>query len=152
MELHTLSLAEGARKKTKRKGRGQGSGKGGTSTKGHKGAQSRSGYKTRPHSEGGQMPLQRRVPKRGFNPLNKTTKQVIDLTKLVFLAEKANTIEITDELIRKHQLVQKGKPYKILNGKGELTKKLNVSVPFISIAAQEAIKKQGGTVTIINKQ
>ena len=150
MELHTLSLAIGSRKTSKRKGRGQGSGKGGTSTKGHKGAQSRSGYKTRAHSEGGQMPLQRRVPKVGFNPPGRVRKQPIMLTQLALLAEKANTIDITDALIRKHQLVKKDKPYKILNGKGDFTKKLNVSAPLFSLAAQEAIKKQGGTVTITN--
>ena len=152
MELHTLSLAIGSRKTSKRKGRGQGSGKGGTSTKGHKGAQSRSGYKTRPHSEGGQMPLQRRVPKVGFKRPNKIRRQPIILTQLALLAEKAKTIEITDALIRKHQLVKKGEPYKILNGKGDFTKKLNGSAAFFSLAAQEAIKKQGGTVTIINEK
>lgn len=152
MELHTLSLATGSRKTSKRKGRGQGSGKGGTSTKGHKGAQSRSGYKRRAHSEGGQMPLQRRIPKVGFTPPNRVRKQPILLTQLALLAEKTKTIEITDALIRTHGLVNKGKPYKILNGKGDFAKKLNVSAAFFSVAAQEAIKKQGGTVTIINEK
>ena len=145
MELHTLEPAVGSKKKRKRIGRGQGSGKGGTATKGHKGAQSRSGYKTRPYFEGGQTPLQRRIPKVGFkNPTRKEVKG-INLSRLEAFATKVNISEITTDVLVAHKMIRAGEAYKIL-AKGKITKKINVIAPAFSHAAQQAIEACGGTI------
>lgn len=143
MKLHTLKPAEGSVKKSKRIGRGQGSGKGGTSTKGHKGAQSRSGYSKKAGFEGGQMPLQRRVPKFGFKNRNRVEYKGVNLDALQILAEKLNVSEIDVETMNKNGIVGNKDLVKIL-GRGELTKKLNVKAHAFSASAIEAIEKSGG--------
>ncbi len=145
MELHTLQPALGSKKAKKRKGRGQGSGKGGTSTKGHKGAQSRAGYKTAPHRTSGYTPLQRSKPKFGFNRANKEKVQTISLSELEKIAVKNNTNDITRDLLRAARVVKKNQPYKIL-GDGTLTQKLDVHAPYCSGTAKKAIESLGGTL------
>ncbi len=146
MKLHTLKPAEGSIKKRKRVGRGQGSGRGGTSTRGHNGAQSRSGYKKKASFEGGQMPLQRRVPKFGFTPINRIAYKPINLDDIQSLAEKHNLEEINVEVLFKHGLVGKKDRVKIL-GRGTLSAKVNVTAHSFSKSALELIEKQGGKVT-----
>jgi large subunit ribosomal protein L15 len=145
MKLHTLKPAEGSVKSRKRVGRGTGSGRGGTSTRGHKGAKSRSGYKSKLGFEGGQMPLQRRVPKFGFNSLNKVVYKPINLNVLQDLASQYNLDTISFDSLIEHGLVSKKDVVKVL-GRGELTAKLNVSAHSFSASAIEAIEKVGGTV------
>jgi len=144
MDLSTLKPALGSVRKEKRIGRGEGSGHGGTSTKGHKGAQSRSGYSTKIGFEGGQMPLQRRVPKFGFKNFNRVEYQAINLKELQKLAEEGvtsidKTVLISAGLITKNDLV------KIL-GKGELTAKVEVKADAFSKTAIAAIEALGGKV------
>ncbi len=146
MKLHTLKPAEGAIKSEKRIGRGTGSGHGGTSTRGHKGAQSRSGYSKKAGFEGGQMPLQRRVPKFGFKNNNKITYKPINLYTLQQLAEEFNLDQINVTILQEHGLAGKNDKVKIL-GKGEITKALQVEAHKVSTSAQEAIEKAGGKVT-----
>lgn len=146
MELHTLTPVKGATKKRKRIGKGQGSGKGGTATKGHKGDQARSGYKRKPHFEGGQMPMQRRVPKFGFRSLSPATYRVINLDSLQKLADKLKVSTIDHTLLLNNSLVGKG-PYKILGkGKTALKTKLSVHAHAFSTSAKNAIEKLGGSV------
>jgi len=147
MKLESLKPAAGSTKKSKRIGRGQGSGKGGTSTRGHKGAQSRSGYSRKIGFEGGQMPLQRRVPKFGFKNNNRIEMKPINLDALQELADTKKLIEITPSVLNENGLIGKGDLVKIL-GRGELSVKLSVTAHKFSKAAQEAIEKAGGTVTI----
>ena len=149
MNLHSLKPAEGATKSSKRIGRGQGSGKGGTSTKGHKGAQSRSGYSRKPGFEGGQMPLYRLVPKRGFKNINRVEYSAINLDTLQKLSEKLAISKIDINILMANGLAKKKDLVKIL-GKGELTAKLTVSAHAFSKSAKEAIEKIGGAVVIIN--
>lgn len=146
MKLHTLKPAEGAVKREKRIGRGTGSGHGGTSTRGHKGAQSRSGYSKKAGFEGGQMPLQRRVPKFGFKNNNKIVYKPINLYTLQQLAEEFNLDQINVAVLQEHGLAGKNDKVKIL-GTGEITKALEVEAHRISVTAQEAIEKAGGKVT-----
>lgn len=146
MKLHTLKPAEGSVKSNKRIGRGEGSGRGGTSTKGHKGAQSRAGYSKKGGFEGGQMPLQRRVPKFGFKNRNRVEYKAVNLDALEILAEKINSTEIDFEILNKNGIVGNKDLVKIL-GRGELTKKLNVKAHAFSTSAIEAIEKSGGTAT-----
>jgi len=149
MQLHTLTPAKGSIKKRKRLGRGQGSGKGGTCTKGHKGAQSRAGYKSKKHFEGGQMPLQRRVPKFGFKRSNHTRYKPINLDTIQYLAEKTSITSIDLTTLQAHGLVSK-QPYKILSrGKKQLQTKLSVAAHAFSTNAKLAIEELGGTVTIL---
>jgi large subunit ribosomal protein L15 len=148
MNLHNLKPAERATKSSKRIGRGQGSGKGGTSTKGHKGAQSRSGYSRKLGFEGGQMPIYRLLPKRGFKNINRVEYNAINLDTLQKLAEKLSVTEITTKTLIENGLAKKKDLVKIL-GKGELTAKLKVSAHAFSVSAKEAIEKIGGTATII---
>ena len=148
MNLHSLKPANGATKKSKRIGRGQGSGKGGTSTKGHKGAQSRSGYSRKMGFEGGQMPIYRLVPKRGFKNINRVEYSAINLSTLQQLVEKCNMQEINLDSLIANGLAKKKSLIKIL-GKGELTHKVNVTAHAFSASAKEAIEKLGGKVTII---
>lgn len=148
MDLSNLKPAEGSVKNKKRIGRGQGSGRGGTSTKGHKGAQSRSGYKRKIGFEGGQMPLFRRVPKFGFKNINRKEFRGINLNVLQELVEKKNIAEVNLEILMENGLASKNDLIKILGG-GELKAKLNVTANGFTKTAQAAIEAQGGTVTKI---
>jgi len=148
MNLSNLKPAEGSVKSSKRIGRGQGSGRGGTSTRGHKGAKSRSGYSSKVGFEGGQMPLQRRVPKFGFKNINRVEYRGINLDTLQELSE-ANKVEtISFDTLREHGLVGKKDKVKIL-GRGELKAKLDVTVHAFTATAKAAIEKAGGSATII---
>ncbi|NOX87186.1 MAG: 50S ribosomal protein L15 [Chlorobi bacterium] len=143
MDLSNLKPAKGSVKNRKRIARGQGSGYGGTSTRGHKGAQSRSGYKRRIGFEGGQMPLFRRVPKFGFKNINRKEYQGINIGALQELTEKEKVTEINPEVLIKHGLANKNELIKIL-GNGELKAKLEVTAHAFSKSAREAIEAQGG--------
>lgn len=145
MDLSNLKPAKGSIKRSKRVGRGQGSGKGGTSTRGHKGAKSRSGYKKKIGFEGGQMPLQRRVPKFGFKNVNRIEYKAINLVTLQTLAEKNNLEVIDRETLVTAGLISKNDLVKIL-GKGKLERKLEVHAHAFSKSAVEAIEAQKGTV------
>ncbi|HNX66973.1 MAG TPA: 50S ribosomal protein L15 [Bacteroidales bacterium] len=145
MDLSNLKPAKGSIKRSKRVGRGQGSGKGGTSTRGHKGAKSRSGYKKKIGFEGGQMPLQRRVPKYGFKNVNRIEYKAINLVTLQTLAEKNNLEVIDRETLVSAGLISKNDLVKIL-GKGKLERKLEVHAHAFSKSAVEAIEAQKGTV------
>ena len=149
MELHNLKPAARSTKSSKRIGRGEGSGKGGTSTKGHKGAQSRSGYSRKVGFEGGQMPLYRLVPKRGFKNINRVEYSPINLSSLQALVNQTQATEIDLSLLIEHGLISKRDLVKVL-GNGTLESKINISVHAISKSAREAIEKLGGTVTIID--
>ena len=144
MDLSNLRPAKGSVKKGKRLGRGQGSGKGGTSTRGHKGAKSRSGYSKKIGFEGGQMPLQRRVPKYGFKNVNRKEYKGINISTLQILAEKHNIEKIDFEVLVMAGLVSKNALVKIL-GKGTLERKLEVHAHAFSKSAIEAIEAQKGT-------
>jgi len=146
MDLSNLKPAEGSVKNKKRIGRGQGSGRGGTATKGHKGAQSRSGYKRKIGFEGGQMPLYRRVPKFGFKNINRKEYRGINLKVLQELADKKSVTVITKDVLVENGLAKKNDLIKIL-GVGELTAKLEVTANGFTKTAQAAIEAQGGTVT-----
>lgn len=148
MNLSELKPALGSVKSRKRIGRGQGSGKGGTSTRGHKGAKSRSGYSRKAGFEGGQMPLYKRVPKFGFNSPNRVEYQVINLDALETLVGKINETIITLEVLTANGLASKNDKVKIL-GQGELTKGLEVSAHAFSKSAIEAIEKVGGKVNTL---
>lgn len=143
MNLSNLRPAEGATKTRKRIGRGEGSGRGGTSTRGHKGAKSRSGYSKKVGFEGGQMPLQRRVPKFGFKPLKRTEYKAINLETLQELAESLKLERITPAELIKAGLIAPKHMVKIL-GKGSLTVKLEVEAHAFSKTAEEAITSVGG--------
>ena len=148
MKLHTLKPAEGSVRNSKRIGRGQGTGRGGTSTRGHNGAQSRSGYSAKKGFEGGQMPLQRRVPKFGFTNHNRVAYQSVNLDIIQELASKLNTDSIDFDVLHQNGLVSKKDLVKVL-GRGELTSKLNVSAHSFSASAIAAIEKVGGSVNKI---
>lgn len=144
MELHNLKPAKGSVKNRKRVGRGEGSGRGGTSTRGHKGAQSRSGYSRKSGFEGGQMPLQRRLPKFGFKNPNRISYKVINLDGLQELAEQKNITKIDKQVLVEVGLVSKKDLVKVL-GNGVLTAKIEVEVDKFSKSAKEAIEAVGGT-------
>jgi large subunit ribosomal protein L15 len=149
MNLHTLKPAEGStHREGKRLGRGNASGKGGTSTKGNKGAQSRAGYNQRRGSEGGQMPLHRRLPKRGFKNINRINYKVLNLDQLDSIAERYQLTEISPETLYITGLINRTDLIKIL-GKGELKAKLSFRVNAVSETAKAAIEALGGTVEII---
>ena len=148
MDLSNLKPAEGSVRKKTRIGRGPGSGKGGTSTRGHKGAKSRSGYSRKIGFEGGQMPLQRRLPKFGFKPLQRTEYKAVNLVDLEELANSANLDKITPAELIAAGMVNGKQPVKIL-ANGTLTKKLEVVANAFSAAAEKAITEAGGTVTKI---
>jgi|ERR1035437_2871157 large subunit ribosomal protein L15 len=143
MDLSNLKPAQGSTKKPKRIGRGQGSGRGGTSTRGHKGAQSRSGYSRKLGFEGGQMPIARRLPKFGFTNFNRVEYKGINLDVLQSIFEKQSVTVITQELLVKSGYVSKNDRIKIL-GRGALTAKLEVTVHAFSAAAKKAIEETGG--------
>jgi len=145
MNLSNLQPAEGSTKNRKRIGRGTGSGRGGTSTRGHKGAGSRSGYKSKVGFEGGQMPLQRRLPKVGFNPINRVAYVGINLDALQALADKYNLTAIDFATFREHGLASKNDLVKVL-GRGEVTSKLDVKAHAFSASAQKAIEAAGGAI------
>jgi large subunit ribosomal protein L15 len=143
MDLSNLKPAQGSTKKPKRIGRGQGSGRGGTSTRGHKGAQSRSGYSKKIGFEGGQMPIARRLPKFGFTNFNRVEYKGINLDVLQSIFEKQNITVITQEVLVKSGYVSKNDRIKIL-GRGELKAKIEVTVHAFSAAAKKAIEETGG--------
>jgi large subunit ribosomal protein L15 len=147
MKLHTLKPAEGSVKTNKRLGRGQGSG-GSTAGRGHKGAQSRSGYAKKFGFEGGQMPLQRRVPKFGFKNNNKEYFKAVNLDVLEGLAEKTNVENISLQLLVDNGIVSKNDKVKIL-GRGEIKKKVSVEAHAFSATAVKAIENAGGTATTV---
>jgi large subunit ribosomal protein L15 len=148
MKLHTLKPADGSTKSRKRIGRGTGSGRGGTSTRGHKGAKSRLGYKSKSGFEGGQMPLQRRVPKFGFKSFNRVEFKPVNLDTLQGLAEQFNLEVIDMEALVAHGIASKNDKIKILGG-GELKSKLNVTAHKFSETAVAAIETLGGSVNKI---
>ena len=145
MNLSNLKPAEGSTKNRKRIGRGTGSGRGGTSTRGHKGAGSRSGYKSKVGFEGGQMPLQRRVPKVGFKNPNRVEYVGVNLDIIQALAEKFSLSAIDFDTMKEHGLVSKNDLIKIL-GRGELKTKLDIKAHAFTVAAQKAIEALGGSV------
>ena len=148
MNLHTIRPAKGATHKEKRLGRGEASGKGGTSTKGNKGGQSRAGYQRKMAHEGGQMPIQRRIPKRGFKNINRVEYKVLNLGQIDQLVEKYGFTEITPENLYINGLISQTDRIKIL-GNGELKTKLTFKVNAISEKAKAAIEGAGGTIEIL---
>lgn len=149
MNLHTLKPAEGAtHRQGKRLGRGNASGKGGTSTKGNKGAQARTGYNQRRGNEGGQMPIQRRLPKRGFKNINRIAYKVLNLEQIDSLVERYNIEEVSFETLYVNKIVNRTDLIKIL-GKGEIKSKINFKVNAVSENARKAIEAAGGTIEII---
>jgi large subunit ribosomal protein L15 len=148
MNLHELRPAKGATHKEKRLGRGEASGHGGTSTKGNKGGQSRAGYKRKMAHEGGQMPIQRRIPKRGFKNINRIEYKVFNLGQIDQLVEKYGIQEFTLENLYTNGLISQTDRVKIL-GNGELTAKLAFKVNAISEKAKQAIETAGGSVEIV---
>jgi len=145
MNLSSLKPAKGSVKNKKRIGRGQGSGRGGTSTRGHKGAGSRSGHSTKIGFEGGQMPLQRRVPKFGFKNPNRVEYNGVNLDVLQELVTKHNLTVVDFDTLKAHGLVSKNDLVKIL-GRGELTAKVEVKAHAFSASAQKAIEAAGGSI------
>ena len=148
MKLNNLKPAEGSTHSRRRIGRGPGSGLGGTATRGHKGAKARSGYKRKIGFEGGQMPLQRRVPKAGFKNINHREFQAVNVDTLQALAEAKNLTKVTVNDLMEAGLVNGKLGVKIL-GNGSLTAKLDVEANAFSKSAEEAIKAVGGTATIV---
>jgi large subunit ribosomal protein L15 len=148
MNLHTIKPAKGATHKEKRLGRGEASGKGGTSTKGNKGGQSRAGYQRKMAHEGGQMPIQRRLPKRGFKNPGRVAYKVFNLTQIEQLAEKYDIKEVSTDNLYSNGLISRTDLVKIL-GNGELKTKLLFKVNAVSGKAKEAIEGAGGSVEII---
>jgi len=151
--LSNLKYAKGSRKNKKRIGRGEGTGRGGTATKGMNGQKSRSGFKYRAWFEGGQMPLQRRVPKRGFTNIFKIDYQVVNVARLQYLVESG---KVTDGIInaavlyKTKSIAKAALPYKIL-GNGELSSKLEVEANSFSTSAKDKIEKAGGTIKEMKK-
>ena len=146
MNLSNLKPAAGSVQTRKRIGRGTGSGLGGTSTRGHKGAKSRSGYKHKVGFEGGQMPLQRRIPKFGFKNINRVAYKAVNLSTLQLLAEEKNLSKIGLEELVNAGVISSSKLYKIL-AKGELKAKIDVAAHAFSKTAEAAIAAVGGTTT-----
>jgi large subunit ribosomal protein L15 len=144
MELHNLKPAKGSVKKGKRLGRGEGSGSGGTASRGHKGAKSRSGYSKKIGFEGGQMPLQRRVPKYGFKNINRKEFKAINISTLQTLSEKMSLERIDFQTLISAGLISKNDKVKIL-GKGKLERKIEVHAHAFSKSAVEAIEANSGT-------
>jgi large subunit ribosomal protein L15 len=145
MKLNTLKPAEGSTFSAKRLGRGEASGKGGTSTKGNKGGQSRAGYKRKMAHEGGQMPIQRRIPKRGFKNPHRVEYKVFNLGQVDQLVEKYGFTEFTTDLLYVNNLISQTDLVKVL-GTGELKSKLTFKVDAVSEKAKAAIEAAGGTV------
>ena len=148
MELHELKPAEGATKKGKRIARGQGSGHGGTATRGHKGQKSRSGYSRKRAFEGGQMPLQIRLPKRGFKSPNRVEYAELNLAAIEAIATKYKINDISLEWLRANRMIKKSELVKVL-GRGELNSKVTVEANAVSVSAKEAIESKGGSINIV---
>ena len=148
MELHNLTPEKGSVKKKKRIARGQGSGKGGTATRGHKGAKSRSGYSRKRAFEGGQMPLQMRLPKRGFKNPNRINYVALNLDRLQEISEKHGLKDVSVDALYEKRIIKKGDKIKVL-GNGEITTAVNVTVHAISETAKSAIESKGGSVTLL---
>ena len=148
MKLHQLRPAKGAVQKEKRLGRGEGSGHGGTSTKGNKGGQSRSGYKIKMAHEGGQMPIQRRIPKRGFTNIHRIEYKVLNLGQLDQLSEKYGIKEFSVQNLYSNKLISQNDRVKIL-GNGDVKGKFTFKVNAVSEKAKAAIEAAGGTIEIL---
>ena len=148
MKLNNLKPAAGSTHSRRRIGRGPGSGLGGTSTRGHKGAKARSGYKKKIGFEGGQMPLQRRVPKAGFKNINHKEYFAVNISTLQTIAESKNLTKITIKDLKEAGLTNGNELVKVL-GNGELTAKIKVEANAFSKSAKEAIEAVGGNATII---
>ncbi|MBS4065842.1 MAG: 50S ribosomal protein L15 [Chitinophagaceae bacterium] len=148
MKLHTLKPAKGSVKKEKRLGRGEASGKGGTSTKGNKGGQSRAGFKNKMAHEGGQMPIQRRVPKRGFKNPDRVEYKVFNLGQIETIAEKYGFNEFSLENLYSNNLISRTDKVKVL-GNGEIKAKLTFKVNAVSAKAKAAIESAGGSVETV---
>ncbi len=148
MNLNNLTPANGSVKREKRIARGQGSGHGGTSTRGHKGAKSRSGYSKKIGFEGGQMPLQRRVPKFGFKNINRVEYKAINLDIIQSLIDRKNVSEINPDILRDNGIISRNDLVKIL-GRGELKAKINVTAHKFSDTAKTGIESQGGVCSEI---
>lgn len=145
MELHTLKPAERAVKKAKKRvGRGEGSGKGGTSARGHKGAKSRSGYSRRRNFEGGQMPLQMRLPKRGFKSPNKVEYVTFNVSAIAKLAEKHGLTEINPDVLKNKGIIKKNDVVKIL-GNGDIAMAINITAHSFSATAKSKVEAAGGS-------
>lgn len=144
MNLNNIRPAAGSTHSTKRIGRGQGSGKGGTAGKGHNGQQARAGYSQKIGFEGGQMPLQRRLPKFGFTNINRKEYRAINVDTLQILADTKNITEITREVLIENGLAKKSEMVKIM-GRGELKTGISISAHKFTKSAEEAISKAGGT-------
>jgi len=143
MNLNNIKPAAGSTHSQKRIGRGQGSGYGGTSTKGHKGQKSRAGYSQKIGFEGGQMPLQRRLPKFGFNNVNRKEYRAINLDTIQALADAKNITDITKDVLVENGLAKKSEIVKIM-GRGELKSGVSISADKFTKSAEEAISKAGG--------
>lgn len=148
MKLSSLTPAEGSVKNNFRRGRGQGSGGGGTATQGHKGAQSRSGNRKKRGFEGGQMPLQRRLPKFGFKNINRINHTGVNLDAIQKLVDAKNITDITRDVLLENGLAAKNDLIKIL-GRGELKSKVNITVHAFTATAKAAIEAKGGVATEI---
>ena len=148
MKLNSLTPAEGSVKNNFRRGRGQGSGGGGTATQGHKGAQSRSGNKKKRGFEGGQMPLQRRVPKFGFKNINRIEHTGVNLDVIQTLVENKKITEVTVDILIQNGLASKNDLVKIM-GRGELKSKVDIKVHAFTATAKAAIEAKGGVATAI---
>ena len=148
MKLHELKPAKGATHKDKRIGRGDGSGHGGTSTKGTKGAQSRTGYKRKMAHEGGLMPIQRRIPKRGFNNIHRIEFKVFNVGQVDHLAEKYSIKEFSLENLYINGLISQNDKVKVL-GNGELKSKVSFKINAVSEKAKSIIEAAGGSIEIV---
>lgn len=149
MELHSLKPARGAVKtNTRRKGRGQGSGRGGTATRGHKGQKSRSGYSRKRHHEGGQMPLQMRVPKIGFKSPNRVEYVGLNLDQLQALINKHGLKEVTLDGLKAIRCIRKRDRLKIM-GRGEIESAVVIEAHAFTASARQAIEAKGGSVSIV---
>lgn len=149
MKLHNLRPAKGATKKQKRLGRGEASGKGGTSTKGNKGQQSRTGYKSKMAHEGGQMPIQRRIPKRGFKNISRVEYKVFNLGQIDHLVEKYKIADFSLENLYANGLISQNDKVKLL-GNGEIKAKVTFRVNAVSEKAKSAIEAAGGSVELVS--
>jgi large subunit ribosomal protein L15 len=148
MELHSLRPAKGSVKKGKRIARGEGSGHGGTSTKGHKGDKARTGHKNKRGHEGGQMPIQMRLPKRGFKNINRVEYVAMNISRLQEIADKEGITTIDIAYLTQSGILKLSDKVKIL-AKGELTSKLTITAHACSDSAKIAIESAGGNLTII---
>ena len=148
MDLHKLTPASGSVRKNKRMGRGQGSGTGGTAGRGHKGAKSRSGYKSKRAHEGGQMPLQMRLPKKGFKNPNRKAFVALNLDQLQAMTDKFKVKDWTLEALETHNLISGNDKVKVL-ARGKINAKVNLTAHATSEAARKAVEAAGGSITIV---